>query len=305
MGCFLRRGDRGEKVKKIQRRLQELGFYRGRISGDYGPITEAAVRAYQRAKGLIVDGCIGNQTWGSLFPADASKSNISIFDGTAAGDVTQNVEIRNNIPRTDIFNEIFEKQKQGSTIIQFGNGNGPKILIAACIHGNEEEAGIATMKYIEYLQNKTVNGTIYIIPFVIPQTVAVNKRNWGRYDPNRVVNRPNTPGNKVINFARDNKLNHILDVHSGGGLAHAKNGLIFVTRGRKADNDWAQFIRGQTGCAVEPGGIHRGMVRGYSHNYGINTLTLEVERDTGSTAHWSNVMFKMIKASVKHLFPTL
>jgi hypothetical protein len=56
----LRRGARGEDVKILQRRL---GIH---DDGIFGPGTEAAVRSYQAAKGLFVDGVVGRNTWGAL-----------------------------------------------------------------------------------------------------------------------------------------------------------------------------------------------------------------------------------------------
>ncbi|MGQ9779661.1 MAG: L,D-transpeptidase family protein [Bacillota bacterium] len=52
-------GEQGAPVAFLQRRLRQLGFYRGRIDGDYGPATEEAVMAAQRAHGLPVTGRIG------------------------------------------------------------------------------------------------------------------------------------------------------------------------------------------------------------------------------------------------------
>lgn len=39
-------------VKRLQTALQTLGFYYGRIDGDFGPGTEEALGAYQQAKGF-------------------------------------------------------------------------------------------------------------------------------------------------------------------------------------------------------------------------------------------------------------
>jgi hypothetical protein len=62
----LRRGSQGADVKALQRALNERGFNSGPVDGDFGPFTEAAVRAYQRQAGITVDGIVGAQTWGAL-----------------------------------------------------------------------------------------------------------------------------------------------------------------------------------------------------------------------------------------------
>ena len=64
----LRRGDRGEDVKVLQRALKRAGYDAGTIDGIFGPRTEAAVRAFQRANGLTVDGIVGPRTWAALAP---------------------------------------------------------------------------------------------------------------------------------------------------------------------------------------------------------------------------------------------
>jgi peptidoglycan hydrolase-like protein with peptidoglycan-binding domain len=59
-------GSSGDDVAKLQEQLKAAGFDPGGIDGQYGPNTEAAVTAYQKAKGLDVDGIAGSQTLGSL-----------------------------------------------------------------------------------------------------------------------------------------------------------------------------------------------------------------------------------------------
>lgn len=65
-----RRGSRGPEVSRIQARVKELGYYRGPIDADFGGGTEAAVRAFQKAEGLAVDGAVGPDTWARLFPGE-------------------------------------------------------------------------------------------------------------------------------------------------------------------------------------------------------------------------------------------
>ena len=62
----LRKGARGEAVEALQRALRDAGDYTGRIDGDFGPMTDAAVRAFQARRGLDVDGVAGPDTFDAL-----------------------------------------------------------------------------------------------------------------------------------------------------------------------------------------------------------------------------------------------
>ncbi len=53
-------------VRALQRRLAAAGYVTGPFDGRYGPLTERAVRRYQGAYGLLVDGIAGPLTLGSL-----------------------------------------------------------------------------------------------------------------------------------------------------------------------------------------------------------------------------------------------
>ena len=58
----LQAGDRGEDVRRVQRRLQLHGFDPGPADGVFGPRTDTAVRAFQKARELEVDGVVGVKT---------------------------------------------------------------------------------------------------------------------------------------------------------------------------------------------------------------------------------------------------
>lgn len=62
----LKKGMTGEDVKTLQNRLKTLGFYSGSVDGDFGSMTEAAVKAFQTAKGLLADGIAGPITLAAL-----------------------------------------------------------------------------------------------------------------------------------------------------------------------------------------------------------------------------------------------
>jgi len=56
----LKNGSQGERVEKLQARLQELGYYNGLVDGDFGDLTEKAFKLFQKQAGLYVDGIAGS-----------------------------------------------------------------------------------------------------------------------------------------------------------------------------------------------------------------------------------------------------
>lgn len=75
----LRKGSKGEDVVVLQKALKSLGYGLGNygpdhngIDGEFGSETETAVKSFQRAYGLEVDGIVGPLTWQAL--ADATKA---------------------------------------------------------------------------------------------------------------------------------------------------------------------------------------------------------------------------------------
>lgn len=67
---LLRRGSRGSAVIDLQNRLTALGFNPGAADGIFGSLTEAAVKSFQRSRGLSIDGLVGSQTWGALLETE-------------------------------------------------------------------------------------------------------------------------------------------------------------------------------------------------------------------------------------------
>jgi peptidoglycan hydrolase-like protein with peptidoglycan-binding domain len=68
-----------DRVKAVQRQLNRLGYRAGDVDGLFGPITESAVRRFQQATGLGVDGIVGPQT------RQALKARTAGYLGRGAG----------------------------------------------------------------------------------------------------------------------------------------------------------------------------------------------------------------------------
>lgn len=57
----------GADVKKVQNKLNQLGYNAGKADGYYGNNTKNAVVRFQKAKKISADGMVGPQTWNKLF----------------------------------------------------------------------------------------------------------------------------------------------------------------------------------------------------------------------------------------------
>lgn len=74
----IRAGSMGEVVRRLQARLQELGYYTSRLDGVYLTDDIEAVRAFQSANGLKVDGKAGYETQTALYSDSAIRGNANI-----------------------------------------------------------------------------------------------------------------------------------------------------------------------------------------------------------------------------------
>lgn len=66
--AVLRRGMSGDRVGSLQRALSAAGFYSLAIDEEFGAGTENALKLFQRARGLTVDGMAGRETFAALDP---------------------------------------------------------------------------------------------------------------------------------------------------------------------------------------------------------------------------------------------
>lgn len=61
-----KKGSSGQAVSQIQTVLKNQGFYTGSVDGVFGSATEKAVKAFQSAYGLTVDGKAGTRTLSAM-----------------------------------------------------------------------------------------------------------------------------------------------------------------------------------------------------------------------------------------------
>ena len=71
--CY-KNGDYGDEIVPIQQRLIELGYLNDTADGGYGDNTEAAVKDFQNANGLVATGVMDQTTYDALFADSAIKN---------------------------------------------------------------------------------------------------------------------------------------------------------------------------------------------------------------------------------------
>ena len=74
----LKKGSTDPAVRDLQSALKSLGYYSGPIDGAFGATTETAVKAFQQAKEITVDGIVGRVTWINIDEADQSEPVLKI-----------------------------------------------------------------------------------------------------------------------------------------------------------------------------------------------------------------------------------
>lgn len=85
----LRKGSKGSEVTRLQNALKSMGYYKIAVDGIYGKGTVAAVKAFQSAKSLTVDGVAGPKTLTKLYESTGSGSQTQSTPQPQTGSSSQ------------------------------------------------------------------------------------------------------------------------------------------------------------------------------------------------------------------------
>jgi peptidoglycan hydrolase-like protein with peptidoglycan-binding domain len=94
---ILKVGSSGSAVTQVQNRLKALGIYNGPITAYYSRLTEAAVRDFQRSRGITVNGLVGPTTWSALqkaTPNNGSSGTIAPLQRGSSGPRVRSLQTR-------------------------------------------------------------------------------------------------------------------------------------------------------------------------------------------------------------------
>lgn len=66
-GCpKLGTGSKGKITALVQEKLNSLGYNCGKVDGINGPLTQSAIKQFQKEHNLVEDGIVGKNTWQKL-----------------------------------------------------------------------------------------------------------------------------------------------------------------------------------------------------------------------------------------------
>ncbi len=131
----------GPEVEKVQKKLAALGFDPGPIDGEYGAATTAAVRAFQKAGQIEVDGIVGPETRAAL----SAKKTASIVRDLAQARTARSTA--GQLALAEAIKHLGEKeQPQNSNRTEFGKWFGVdgvpwcNIFVSYCFKEGAKEA---------------------------------------------------------------------------------------------------------------------------------------------------------------------
>ncbi|MFH8795554.1 L,D-transpeptidase family protein [Streptomyces sp. NPDC017941] len=73
------RGERGKKVRDLQARLRQIGWFGQHPTGTYGPVTATAVAGFQSKRGLRATGTTDTRTWQRLLAMTREPSRYELY----------------------------------------------------------------------------------------------------------------------------------------------------------------------------------------------------------------------------------
>ena len=187
----LRIGMRGEDVSVVQQLLKDQGFFTyHQVTGYFGTITEAAVKAFQKAYGLAVDGIVGPVTGGVMnkilagSPPSSGQNIVDVYT-VKPGDTLWKISRFYNVSLDSLFaanglnssSIIYPGQKIKIPGTGGGSANAPKVSYITHIIAKGDTLWKLSNQYgVPVADIANANGISTSDILYVGQTIKIPKR---------------------------------------------------------------------------------------------------------------------------------
>lgn len=259
--------------------------------------------------GVVV---VASSTYVILFNNNTPVS-IGYINSENGADVTENSVIKseliniNGLNGSKLSNKVIQSAKNGTPVVQFGNGEGPVSVVIAGIHGDQIPPQIAALKLIDHLSTKKIKGTVYIIPFAAPEASSNNEKYLNGKNLNKIADEVGTSSNDIVMFAISKNSTVVGDFHSTAPGANPGHDVIMCSQFPTYDSyllamDISKLIGDSIELHTIAGVDYNGAIEDVLNQKGIPSVTglstsFHGEISPGSVETSFNQMLAMLKVN--------
>lgn len=179
----LQKGDKGDTVVELQKRLIELNYLSGSADGDYGNKTKTAVELFQKEAGIDVTGIADAETQKALYADDAPVAKVYLpLDFNAISRDPNSYEGKNYTFSGKVI-QVMEQNVLSSTYVVMRiatKGNYDNVVYVTYTRGSDEARILEDDRVTVYgtceglYTYETVLGSSVTLPKFSAETVALN-----------------------------------------------------------------------------------------------------------------------------------
>ncbi|MDV2684420.1 peptidoglycan-binding protein [Alkalihalophilus lindianensis] len=149
--AILRRGANNSQVGNLQQALKDKGYYSHSVTNIYGAITEEAVRKFQAANNLKVDGIAGPQTFAALGTSGNNTSSSGSNNSNAAPAPSPN-------PNQSTNSSLLREGSKGNSVTQLQDNLRSLGFFSGNSTGNFASVTAQAVRTFQVAHNLTADG---------------------------------------------------------------------------------------------------------------------------------------------------